>query len=219
MNVRTSLARLVAVAALPAAVIAGPAPMATADDCPDVELVFARGTAEPPGMGRVGDALFGALQPMLGGRSLGAYPVNYPASYNFLTTGAGADDARGHIAWMADQCPNTRIVLGGFSQGASAVSMLAGVAPVGDRIGSIGSAPALDPGLAGRVAAVAVFGNPGARFGSPLSSSGLFAGRAIDLCSSGDPICSTGATDRSAHSNYEWPPYPGQAAGFIAGRV
>ena len=194
-------------------------PTAAADDCPNVELVFARGTAEPPGMGRVGDALFGALQPLLGGRSLGAYAVNSPASYNVLTTGAGADDARGHIAWMADQCPNTRIVLGGFSQGASAVSMLAGVQPVGDRIGSLGSAPPLDPALAGNVAAVAVFGNPGARFGTPLSSNGLFAGRAIDLCSSGDPICSTGSFDRAAHNNYEAPPYPGQAASFIAGRV
>ncbi|MCX2714930.1 cutinase family protein [Mycolicibacterium sp. J2] len=213
-------AQLVVAAALSAAVLAaGTTGVAAADDCPDVELVFARGTAEPPGMGRVGDALFAALQPMLGGRTLGAYAVNYPASYNFLTTGVGADDARGHIAWMADQCPGTRIVLGGFSQGASAVSMLAGVPPVGDRIGSIGSAPALDPGLAGNVAAVAVFGNPGARFGTPLSSSGQFAGRTIDLCSAGDPICSAGARDRAAHSNYEAPPYPGQAAGFVAARV
>jgi cutinase len=218
VTVRASLARLAAVAALPVAMLAG-SPTAAADDCPNVELVFARGTAEPPGMGRVGDALFGALQPLLGGRSLGAYAVNYPASYNFLTTGAGADDARGHIAWMADQCPNTRIVLGGFSQGASAVSMLAGVQPVGDRIGSLGSAPPLDPALAANVAAVAVFGNPGARFGTPLSSNGQFAGRAIDLCSGGDPICSTGSFDRAAHNNYEAPPYPGQAAGFIAGRV
>jgi cutinase len=218
VTVRASLARLAAVAALPVAMLAG-SPTAAADDCPNVELVFARGTAEPPGMGRVGDALFGALQPLLGGRSLGAYAVNYPASYNFLTTGAGADDARGHIAWMADQCPNTRIVLGGFSQGASAVSMLAGVQPVGDRIGSLGSAPPLDPALAANVAAVAVFGNPGARFGTPLSSNGQFAGRAIDLCCGGDPICSTGSFDRAAHNNYEAPPYPGQAAGFIAGRV
>ena len=222
MNVRTSPARLLAAivisGALPAALFSA-APTATADGCPDVELIFARGTAEPPGMGRVGDALFAALQPMLGGRSLGAYAVNYPASYNFLTTGVGADDARGHIAWMTDQCPDTRLVLGGFSQGASAVSMLAGVQPVGDRIGSIGSAPPLDPGLASNFAAVAVFGNPGARFGTPLSSNGQFAGRAIDLCSNGDPICSTRVFDRSAHNNYESPPYPGQAAGFIAGRV
>jgi hypothetical protein len=92
-----------------------PALMTTmaADDCPDVELIFARGTGELPGAGRVGQALADALGPQLGGRSLGA----------------------------------------------AAVSMLAGVPPVGDRIGSIGSAPPLPPDAAGQVAAVAVFGN------------------------------------------------------------
>lgn len=210
--------RLVTSLGLGAAVIAAPIPSAVADPCPDIELVFARGTGEPPGMGRVGDALVATLAPLLDGRTLGTYAVNYPASLNFLTTSAGADDARGHIAWMAGACPGTRIVLGGFSQGAAVVSMLAGVPPVGDRVGSIGSAPPLAPDLTDRVAAVAVFGNPGARFGSALSSTGQFAGRAIDLCSQGDPICSEGR-DRSAHSNYEMPPYPDQAAGFIAGLV
>jgi cutinase len=98
--------------------------------------------------------------------------------------------------------------------------MLAGVAPVGERIGSIGSAPALPPALppelAGNVAAVAVFGNPGARFGTPLSTTGQCAGRAIDLCSPGDPSCSDGR-NRSAHGNYDAPPYIDQATGFVAG--
>ena len=118
------------------------APKARADDCPDVQLVFARGTAEPPGLGAVGDALLAALQPALGSRNVQAYAVNYPASYNFLTTGDAANDARDHIAQMADQCPATRLVLGGFSQGAAAVSMLAGVPPLGNTIGNFGSAPA-----------------------------------------------------------------------------
>jgi cutinase len=160
----------------------------------------------------VGDALAARLQPQLGGRSLGTYAVDYPPSYNFLSTRNGANDAAAHIADMATRCPGTRIALGGFSQGASAVSMLAGVAPVGERIGSIGSAPA----LAGNAAAVAVFGNPGARFGTPLSTSGQFAGRAIDLCSPGDPSCSDGRNP-SAHSNYDAPPYLDQATGFVAG--
>ncbi|HWT47516.1 MAG TPA: cutinase family protein [Mycobacterium sp.] len=202
-----------------AMITSGRAPTARADGCPDVQLVFARGTAEPAGLGRVGDALFAALQPALGSRNVEAYAVNYPASYNFLTTADGANDARDHIAQMADQCPATRLVLGGFSQGAAAVSMLAGVPPLGDRIGNFGSAPALDPGLARKVAAVAVFGSPGIRFGTPLSSTGQFVGRAIDLCSPGDPVCTVGGRDRAAHSDYESPPYPGQAAGFIAGLV
>ena len=147
------------------------------------------------------------------------YPVNYAASYNFLTTADGANDARDHIAWMADQCPKTRIVLGGFSQGAAAVSMLAGVPPLGDRIGDFGSAPELDPVLAQRVAAVAVFGNPGIRFNVPLSSTGQFAGLGDRLCSPGDPVCTVGGRDRLAHRRLRAPPYPGQAAGFIVGRV
>lgn len=202
-----------------AAVFTGPTPAASADPCSDVEVVFARGTGEPPGIGRVGQALVDQLGPRIAPRSLGVYAVNYPAGLNFLTTADGANDAAGHIAWLADQCPGTQVVLGGFSQGAAAVSMLAGVPPIGDRIGTIGSAPALPPPSADRVAAVAVFGNPGNRFGTPLSSAGQFAGRAIDLCSPGDPICVEGGRLRAAHSAYELPPYPDQAAGFIAGRV
>jgi trehalose dimycolate hydrolase len=57
-------------------------------------------------------------------------------------------------------------------------------------------------------------------FGCPLRLrpvvDGQFAGRAVDVCSQGAPICSADR-DRSAHSNYELTPYPGQAAGFIAG--
>lgn len=208
----------VVMAAVAAAALLGAPATATANPCPEVELVFARGTAEPPGMGRVGDALAEALRPRLGGRTLETYAVNYPASYNFLNTRTGADDAAAHIASTAQRCPGTRIVLGGFSQGASAVSMLAGVPPVGERIGTIGSAAPLDPGLAAGIAAVAVFGNPGNRTGAPLTTTGQFAGRAIEVCSQGDPICSPGR-DRSAHSNYEFPPYPQQAADFIAARV
>ena len=129
------------------------------------------------------------------------------------------------VAGWLDELPEAtgvpwqRTVLGGFSQGAAAVSMLAGVPPIGQRIGNFGSAPALDPGLAGKVRAVAVFGNPGNRFNTPLSSTGAFAGRAIDLCSPGDPVCVVGGRDRDAHHGYESAPYPGQAAGFIAGLV
>lgn len=220
MSLSTAVLRsAVAVTIAAAAVVSGPSPEAAANPCPDVELVFARGTGEPPGIGRVGQALVDQLAPRIAPRDLGVYAVNYPAGLNFLTTAEAANDAAGHIAWLADQCPGTQVVLGGFSQGAAAVSMLAGVPPVGDRIGTIGSAPPLPPEGTDRVAAVAVFGNPGNRFGTPLSGTGQFAGRAIDLCSPGDPICVQGGRLRAAHSAYELPPYPDQAAGFIAGRL
>jgi cutinase len=183
-----------------------------------VEVIFARGTSEPPGVGRVGQALTDALTNQLGGRTVTSYAVNYPASYDFLNTAVGATDAAGRIATMAVQCPNTRLVLGGYSQGAAVVDMLAGVPPLGNKIGDIGSAPPLAAGLNGNVAAVAVFGNPATKFGNPVSAAGLFAGRAIDLCADGDPICSDGRNP-FAHTHYETSQFVPQAAGFVAGRV
>ena len=56
------------------------APSATADPCPDIKVVFARGTNDAPGLGRPGQAFADALSGLIGGRSLTTYAVNYPAS-------------------------------------------------------------------------------------------------------------------------------------------
>jgi cutinase len=191
-------------------------PSAAAAQCPDVEIVFARGTGEPPGIGRVGQALADALQPELGNRTMDTYAVNYPADYDFLAAATGAVDATARIEAMAQQCPSTRIVLGGYSQGAAVVDMLGGVPPLGDKIGAIGSAPTLPDSAAADVAAVAVFGNPSTKFGNPLTASQLFGARTIDLCSDGDPICSHGRNP-FAHTHYETSDYPSQAADFVIG--
>src|SRR3569833_2318950 len=94
-------------------------PSAMADPCPDVEVVFARGTNDAPGLGRPGEAFANALRSQMGGRSLNTYAVNYPASYDFLAAADGAADAANRISVMAASCPTTRIVLGGYSQGAA----------------------------------------------------------------------------------------------------
>ena len=199
----------------PVALIAS-APTAHSAPCPDVELIFARGTSEPVGAGRVGQALAGQLAPQLGGRSLGIYGVNYPATYDFLAAADGAADATNRIAAMSQQCPSTRYVLGGYSQGAAVVDMLVGIPPLGDKVGEIGSAPPLPPVLADKVAAVVVFGNPSAKFGKPVSIAMTpFAGKGIDLCNDGDPICSQGRNP-FAHTSYEKTPLVGQAAGFVS---
>lgn len=215
---RLILACSAAVLATAGAAVITPAVSSAQPACPDVEIVFARGTSEPVGVGRVGQALADALAPQLGDRSLGTYGINYPAGYDFLSTADGAADATAHIVAMAQQCPATRIVLGGYSQGAAVVDMLAGVPPLGNKVGSIGSAPPLPGGAAGNVAAVTVFGNPATKFGNPLSAAGSFAGKAIDLCSDGDPICSDGRNP-FAHTHYESSAFISQAAGFVAGRV
>jgi cutinase len=192
-------------------------PSATAEPCSDVKVVFARGTNDAPGLGRPGQAFSDALSTLIGGRSLTTYAVNYPASFDFLGAADGAADATNYISSLVTQCPTTRIVLGGYSQGAAVVDMLAGIPPLGNKIGETGSAPPLPGSLVPYVAAVAVFGNPATKFGNPITAS-LFGGRAIDLCKDGDPICSRGRNP-FAHSDYVDSGLTQQAANYVAGLV
>ncbi len=56
-----------------------------AEPCSDVELLFARGTSEPPGIGRVGQALGGLRCARNSGAArLSTYGINYPATYDFF---------------------------------------------------------------------------------------------------------------------------------------
>ena len=205
LPVATALAAAAAAIALPLT-----APTASALDCNDIEVVFARGTGEDPGIGRVGDAFVNDLRGLVGYRSLGVYAVNYPASYDFLAVADGANDASGHIQWVANNCPNTRIVLGGYSQGAAVVDVVTSIP-----IPGIGFTNPLPPFAADHIAAVAVFGNPSAKIGLPLTSSPVFGTRAIDLCNAGDPICSSG-NSVVAHRNYGPDGSANQAAAFVA---
>ena len=187
------------------------APVASAQGCPDIEVVFARGTDEPPGLGRVGSTFVDSLSGRVGGRSVGSYAVNYPATYDFLQVAAGANDASGHIQYMINTCPNTRLVLGGYSQGAAVIDVIAAVPVPG-----AGFTAPLPPNAPDHVAAIAVFGNPSAKIGLPLTSSPVWGSRSIDLCTPGDPVCS-GGDDIPAHSNYGPSGLADQAAGFVAG--
>jgi cutinase len=223
-------ARLAAIATtlLSAATVVatGPAPTATAASCPDIDIVFARGTGEPDGLGKVGQAFVDALRPQVGARTITTYAVNYPATYDFLTAGDGSVDASQHIRSEVQQCPSTRIVLGGYSQGAAVVDWLVGIPPLGNKVAAIaskvgdpGSAAQLAGDLSGNVAAVVAFGNPSTKFSIPVTSAGPpFGGRAIDLCKDGDPICSRGRNP-FAHSDYVSAGLTDQAAAFVAGLV
>jgi cutinase-like protein len=203
---------LTAAAALVTPVPASTLAVASADDCPDVQVVFARGTNDDPGLGRIGSAFVNALRNRVGGRSVGTYAVNYPASYDFLAAADGANDASGHIQWMVDNCPNTRLVLGGYSQGAAVIDVISAVP-----FPAIGFTAPLPPNAADHIAAVAVFGNPSAKLGLPLTASPVYGSRAIDLCNPDDPVCTDGRSV-AAHRAYDGGP-ANQAAGFVAGLV
>jgi cutinase len=194
----------------------GVAPVASATDCPDAEVVFARGTDEPPGLGRVGDAFVDSLRKQTGGMNIGTYAVNYPASKLQLHGGDGAKDAISHIKSTASSCPNTEIVLGGFSQGASVVDIVAGVP-----VGGISWGSSLPPEYANNVAAVATFGDVADRAGGSLpTQSALLGSKAIDLCNPSDPICHAGpGNEWSGHTEGYVPVYTTQAAAFVASKL
>jgi cutinase len=184
---------------------------ASAQDCPDIEVVFARGTNEAPGLGVVGGAFFDALRGKVGDRSVGAYAVSYPATFDFLAAAGGANDASAHIQYMVNNCPNTRLVLGGYSQGAAVIDVISAVPVPG-----IGFDSPLPPNVPDHVAAIAVFGNPSAKLGLPLTVSPVWGGRSIDLCNPGDPICQTDGQSLAAHRAYAGGP-TNTAANFAAG--
>jgi cutinase len=214
-DARRQIAGFLGAAALTSSVLTAAItiPSATAAPCPDVEVVFARGTNEPPGVGGVGQAFVDSLSSQAGGRSVGVYAVNYPATDDFgSSSAAGADDASGHVQNMAANCPNTRLVLGGYSQGALVMDLIT---------------EAMPPGVANHVAAVAVFGNPSPTSalsaalseGRPVPGIGpLYVPKTIDMCVPGDPICSNGGT-MAQHVLYVQNGMTNQAATFAAGRL
>jgi hypothetical protein len=194
--------------------------VASAERCPDVEVVFARGTAEPPGVGWMGEQFVDALRWRVGPRSFDVYPVNFAALPDFVTTVDGVIDAGNHIRETAAYCPNTEMVLGGYSRGAALLGYVtAPAAPAG----YAGVIEPLPPEVAGRVAAVVLLGKSSAAFlnsigAPPPVPGGDYAGKTIDLCAVGDPICSPG-DDKAAHAAYASNGMIVQAADFAAERL
>ncbi len=191
-------------------------PVASADSpCPDVEVVFARGTMAPPGISPVGQAFVDSLRSQIGGKSVEVYAVDYPAGLDFGPSAtAGASDASAHVQSIVATCPDTKIVLGGYSQGADVIDLITGA-------GAAWGVPAPMPDdVADHVAAVVVFGNPGAKSAAgPLTtSSPLYGAKAIDLCMTGDPVCSEGGNPL-AHTLYARADLTTEAATFVAGRL
>jgi cutinase len=201
---------------------ASAAPSVTAPGCPNAEVVFARGTGEAPGVGYFGQAFVDALRSKLPpGKSLGVYGVNYPATMDFPTALEGIDDAGNHVEQMAASCPTTKMVLGGFSQGAAVMGFVTSAAiPDGAPAGAPKPMP---PDVANHVAAVALFGTPSNGFmtqvgAPPIVIGPLYVPKTTELCADGDPVCANGG-DFAAHNSYADNGMVDQAATFAASRL
>jgi hypothetical protein len=212
-----------------------PIPIAAAQPCPDVEAVFARGTGEPPGVGGTGEPFVDALRSAVGAKSLDVYPVNYEASSDFSdrvqfaqSVVDGIRDAGGHIQATAANCPKTRIVLGGYSQGAAVAGFVTSASvPAGVPAEYVQFLPKpMPPEVANHVAAVTLFGKPSAEwlqnYGAPAIVIGpLYAPKTLDLCAAGDTICDgeAGGAPNLAHAEYPVNGMTTQAADFAASHL
>ncbi len=219
-NTANRLASFAAGGLLAAVLMVAPSPListAPAASCPDVEVVFARGRLEPPGAGTIGNAFVSALRSRVN-RNIGLYAVRYPAD---TEVDIGANDMSGHVQSMANNCPNTRQVLGGYSLGAAVTDVVL-AAP----IAAFGFTNPLPPEADGHVAAVALFGN-GSQWVGPITNfNPVFNDRTIELCHGADPICNP--ADPNTWSN-NWPQHlapayiqagmVNQAADFVAGKL
>ena len=228
LTVRAALSTIfavLAVAAILAGSLAAPTPPANAadDSCPSVEVVFARGTNEAPGVGATGQVFVDALNARLPGKTVDVYAVNYPASLNFGQAADGIVDASTKIEAVAASCPTTKIVLGGYSQGAVVAGYTTtDTVPAGFALpaGITGPMPAA---IAPHLAAVVLFGTPDTWFlnlvdhsAPPITIGQLYTAKTLELCATGDPVCFPGGLDRSAHSSYKDNGMADQAADFAA---
>lgn len=211
----------VSVAALMGPQASGLAAAADDSSCSDVEVVFARGTFEAPGVGATGQAFVDALDARLAGKTVDTYGVNYPASLDFQAATTGIADAANKIEAIAANCANTKIVLGGYSQGAAVAGYTTtDTVPAGFALPD-GVSGTLPPAVASHVAAVVLFGTPSDGIlnlvpgdAPPITIGHLFASKTLELCNPGDPICFPGGTDRSAHSAYKTNGAADQAADY-----
>jgi cutinase len=224
------LAAVIAAVGSVLAAVGALAPAASADPCPDVDVVFARGSGEPPGVGGIGGPFVDSLRNQVGGRSLTVYPVNYQASTDFGNPGFagtvvdGIRDAGNHLTSMAARCPKTKEVLGGYSQGAALAGYVTSAAiPPGVNAADVPKP--LPPEIANHVAAVTLFGTPSDQFltnygAPPLVIGPLYQPKTLELCAPGDSICGPG----NGLPNFEHTQYPvngmtDQAAQYAASHL
>jgi cutinase len=207
-----------ALAALLVATVPVIAPRASAASCPNVEVVFARGRLESPGTGVLGSAFVSALRSRVSGKNIGVYAVNYPADNQ---VDVGANDMSQHVQYMVNNCPDTRLVLGGYSLGAAVTDVVLAVpTPM------FGFTNPLPGGSDGHVAAVALFGN-GSQWVGPITNfNPVYNDRTIEMCHGADPVCNP--ADPNTWQN-NWPEHlanayiqagmVNQAADFVAGKL
>lgn len=185
--------------------------------CPAVEVIFARGRLEPAGPGQLGNAFIASLRSKTK-KNINLYAVRYPADNQI---DVGANDMSARVQSTMASCPDTRIVLGGYSLGA-AVTDVALAVP----FSFFGFDNPMPPDAEQHIAAVALFGN-GSQWAGPIGAfNPVYRDRTIEMCHGADPVCNpadpnTWQANWSDHAAkaYIDSGMVNDAAAFVAGRL
>ncbi|PYH43907.1 cutinase-domain-containing protein [Aspergillus saccharolyticus JOP 1030-1] len=149
--------------------------------CKELTFIFARGTSETGNMGTiVGPEVAADLQTLTSDK-VAVQGVDYPADWagNAEMGASGGSTMASLVKQAISQCPNTKVVLGGYSQGAMVVHNAA------SQLSS------------GEIQAAVLFGDPL----KAESIDNLSSSKVKEFCATGDPVCENGA-DVMAHLSY-----------------
>ncbi|KUJ10472.1 carbohydrate esterase family 5 protein [Mollisia scopiformis] len=168
--------------------------------CKAMTVVFARGTTETGNVGTLaGPPFFSALQQQVGASNVAVQGVDYPADIpGFLAGGdkAGSALMAKMVGMAMTTCPDTKVVMAGYSQGGQLVH---------------NAAKMLSASQSAAVSSAVIFGDPdnGAAVGS------VPAAKTKVICHTGDNICQNGDAILAPHLTYST--NAGEAASFVAG--
>ncbi|KAJ3085553.1 hypothetical protein HK100_009011 [Physocladia obscura] len=159
--------------------------------CKALTIIFARGTTESGNVGEsVGPFFISAIQNELGAANVAAQGVSAPAYAadipGFLQGGSptGSVEMAQLVAQTVTQCPQTQIVLSGYSQGGQLVHNAAAMLTA-KQIGAISSA--------------VIFGDPD----NGTAVANVPASKTLVVCHPTDNICQHGDLILPAHLDYE----------------
>ncbi|KAL2161090.1 hypothetical protein VTH06DRAFT_8803 [Thermothelomyces fergusii] len=207
--------------------------------CPPIHVFGARETTAPPGYGSAGTVVNLILSAFPGATS---EAINYPACGGQGSCGGiqygdsvrqGTNAVASAVNSLNQRCPNTQIVLVGYSQGGQIIdNAVCGGPDTGAGITS--SAPPISSSALSQIKAVIEMGSPryvaGLSYNVGTCSAQGFAARPYgyvcgsnsankmqSYCDSTDPYCCTG-NDANSHQQYGYK-YGQQALAFVSARL
>ncbi|KAK3343151.1 cutinase-domain-containing protein [Neurospora tetraspora] len=216
---------------------ASPIELEERQSCPSIHVFGARETTVSPGFGTAGVVVNLILQAYPGATS---EAITYPAcggqsSCGGIQYGDSARQGTNAVATAVNnlnaRCPNTQIVLVGYSQGGQIMdNAVCGGPDTGSGITS--STPGINASALNQVKAVIMMGNPRYRAGlsynvgtctaygfasRPAGYTCASASKLQNYCDSPDPYCCTGS-DQATHQGYGTK-YGQQALAFVKSKL